>query len=370
MATKTKSRRSYSLSLQLAAGTVNAETGLLAGCTVAKANVRALGKVLWLDKSGKRTFDEDQKAREIPVFTDDKFLDTLMAAAERAGQRVKAREDHDDSIGARAGYFDAFTKTNDGRVVADMHLFSSYRNREVVLETADKTPQEIGLSIDFVPDFEILGDRALMRCRDLLAVDIVDEGAITPGGLFLSAGVDSDTKEEKANAEPETNPTMSPTNDEVMNALGALQKSVAECMAKMNSLSAPPAVPAEITEGMKSLRENVERLASGNKSLEEKLATVTADNLKLKKTATALGVRVVASDADRAILASGSVEDIEKLGTAPKSYSDIVAARVASEKCKKTEAHLWAMKAHPEAYRAHLKAKGIYDPAKDSRRVS
>lgn len=363
MATKTK-RKNHSLSLQLAAGAVNAALGLLTACTVAKANVRALGKVVLLDKAGAITYDEDKAVKELPVFTDDKFLDTLMSSSVDAGPRVKAREDHDDSIGARAGFFDAFKKTEDGRVVADMHLFSSYRNRDVVLETADKTPGEIGLSIDFIPTFEILADRALMRCKKLLAVDIVDEGAITPGGLFLSAGVDSAGNEQAAIAETEPNTKMPPSNEEIMTALGNLTKTVGECMSQMSKLTAAPAVPSEVTEGLKSLRESVEKLSLGSKAVEEKLATVTADNLRLKQTASALGLRVLPNAADRLVLANGTTEDIAKLGTEPTSYDGLVAKRVEETKCKKSEAHLWAMKAHPDVYRASLKARGIFDPAK------
>jgi hypothetical protein len=366
---------SHSLSLALAVGPVTAALGLLSGCTVAKANVRAAGKEVMIDKAGRVTFNEEAAVKTLPCYTDEKFLDTLMSAAKVAGTRIKAREDHDDSIGARAGYFDAFQKTNDGRVVADCHLFDSYRNRAIVIEAAASTPEEIGLSIDFVPDFEIVGDRALMRVRKLLAVDIVDEGAITPDGLYLSASVNTGTKERTDQSETlSTSPTMpdekktEPTITEVMAALSALSSTVAAlAAAKPAAVECAPdamaAVNAEILRLSNAQKANDEKA----KATDEKLAAVTADNLKLKKTATALGFRVTASPADRVILTSqtASVEDIEKLNdSTPKDYSAIVDERVASTKCKRSEAHFWAMKAHPEEYRAQLKARGIYDPAK------
>jgi hypothetical protein len=367
MATKTKPRRkSYSLSLQLAAGRVDAATGVLYACTVAKAGVKAAGKLVFLDKNGKVTFDEEQMVKELPVYTDETTLDTILSAAANAGPKIKAREDHDDSIGARAGFFEMFKKDGD-RLVADMHLFASYRNRDVVLETADKTPQEIGLSIDFIPTFDLLPDRALMRCKQLLAVDIVDEGAITPGGLFLSAGVDSDANDQLASPAPETNPPMpenkNPFTEEQLSAVSTLvAKTVAECMAKMSA----PALPAEVTDGLKAIREEQVRLAAESKANGDKMVTIVADNLRLKKTASALGLRVLPNEKDRATLASGTVEDIEKLANPGelKTYDQIVTERVTSTKCKRTEAHLWAMKAHASEYRDHLKAKGIFDPAK------
>lgn len=367
MATKTRPRRkSFSLSLQLAAGRVDAATGVLYGCTVAKAGVQAAGKRVFLDKDGKVTFDEELMVKELPVYTDQKTLDTILSASAVAGPKIKAREDHDDSIGARAGFFDMFTKDGD-RLVADMHLFAAYRNRDVVLETADKTPLEIGLSIDFIPTFELLPDRALMRCKELLAVDIVDEGAITPGGLFLSAGVDTGDNDQLASPAPaKTNTKM--TNEEIMAALAELKKTVGDCMAQMSKLAtAPaPAVPAEITDGLKAIREEQVRLSAESKTNAEKLIAATAENLRLKMSARALGVRVLPNEKDRVTLATGTVEDIEKLANLGevKTYDQIVAERVTSTKCKRTEAHLWAMKAHAAEYREHLKAKGIYDPAK------
>lgn len=357
------------LALHLVPGRVDMATGILYGCTVAKAGVQAQGKAVFLDKDGKVTFDEELMVRELPVFTDQQTLDTILTCAAKAGPRVKAREDHDDSIGARAGFFEMFKKDGD-RVVADMHIFSAYRNRDVVLETADKTPQEIGLSIDFVPTFELLPDRALMRCLELLAVDIVDEGAITPGGLFLSAGVNSNANDQLATHAPEPKPptTMpenkNPFTDEQLNAVSSLvAKTVAECMAKMTA----PAIPSEVTEGLKAIREEQVKLSAEQKATGERIVAITAENLKLKKTASVLGLRVLPNAADRVTLASGSAEDIERLGNPdalPKTYDQIVAARVESTKCKRSEAHLWAMKAHAPEYREHLRAKGIYDPAK------
>ena len=68
--------------------------------------------------------------------------------------------------------------------MCDVTLFSSFVNRSLVLETAEKTPEQIGLSIDFLPEFELIGGKAFMRVVSLEAVDIVDAGAITHNGLL------------------------------------------------------------------------------------------------------------------------------------------------------------------------------------------
>jgi hypothetical protein len=363
MATARKSN--HTLRLLLSAASVELTLGVIRGCTVAKANVQAQGKVVFLDKAGAITRDAKLAVRELPVFTDEKFLETLMSSAAKVGPRVKSREDHNDAIGARAGFFDGF-KLEADRVVADLHLFASYRNRDIVLETAAKTPEEIGLSIDFIPEFEIQGDRALMRVQKLTAVDIVDEGAITPGGLFLSAGVDSEEKKET----PQSVPPMpddkkTPSNEEIMAALGALTKTVGECVAAMNAMKtgAGAAAAAGESDAMKAIRESNEKLAADLKAQGERLNLITADNAKMKKERALLGFR--GTSEERAALEQKSAEDIEKMTAGQKTYLQLVDERVASEKCSRAKAHEFVRTTNAAAYREHLKAKGVYDPAKE-----
>lgn len=372
-----KANAIHNLRLQLLAESVDANLGILRGCTVGKANVEALGKTIWLDKSGAITRDEKLSVKELPVFTDAKFLDTLMAAAaiETSRKKLKVREDHDDRIGARAGFAAAFRRVSDAagdRVAADVHLYASYRNRGVVLETADKNPEGIGLSIDFVPEYEIVGERALMRVSKLLAVDIVDEGAITPGGLFLSAGVDTDANKGAPPAQ-QTEPTSKmaePTLTDLMSQLGALTKTFSECAVAMSKLATPPTPPAadpKAAEAAAEMRANVEKIALAVTAQGDALKALTADNLRLKKTAQALGVRVLPDPKDRATLASGSAEEIERIGAGDagkKDYLALVAEHATTAKCSKSDAHLHVQRNNQEAYREHLRAKGIYDPAK------
>src|SRR5882724_9044991 len=84
--------------------------GSIRGATVAKAGVEAIGKFVYLDVNGQVTRNAGQACKKLPVYTDAKMLDTLMAAAQDAGGRVKVRSDHDDSISARAGFADNFRK--------------------------------------------------------------------------------------------------------------------------------------------------------------------------------------------------------------------------------------------------------------------
>jgi hypothetical protein len=354
------------LKMKLAAESVDRVTGVLRGCTVAQAGVEATGKYIMVDAQGLRTFEEELCVRELPVWTDEKTLETLMTAAAAAPQRVKAREDHDDSIGARAGYAGAFRRIGNDRVIADVQLYKNYRNRDLVLETIAETPDQIGLSIDFLPEFEITGDRALMRVARLDAVDIVDEGAITHRGLFLSAGVDTATKGRNATGEkPEPSskmPTEPASNDQILSAMGKLTETVTGCMNAMTSalakFAAPPVPPTE-PEGMSALRTQMQTLATTQTALTEQLTAVQKENLRLKNERLLLGFR-------------GTREQREQLGTSPeetvrqelakqKTFTEMCRAHRETMKCKAIDASTAVLKTEEgrAAYRAHLQNRGV-----------
>lgn len=174
---------------------INPATGIIPGVTVAEIG-EATGHFAFLDRDnlvlGVGGFSDAAQfkgaVRRLPLCMDAKSLETVVAAGKAAG-RVKAREDHDDSVGARAGYGSLF-RMEDGKAVCDMTVFSAYRNRGVFMETAAETPELIGLSGDFKFTSEIIGDKAMMRVTRIDAVDIVDKGALTHAGLF-AAGVDT-----------------------------------------------------------------------------------------------------------------------------------------------------------------------------------
>lgn len=344
----------HKLSSRLSAESVDTAHSIIRGATVAKSGVQATGKFVMLDASGKVTNDPEEMATEVPVFTDETTLTTLMAAAKAAGKRIKVRTDHIDEVGARAGYADEF-KLDQGRVAADIHLFKSFSDREVVLETALETPEEIGLSIDFTPSFELRDGRAYMRVSELHAVDIVDEGAITPEGLLLSASVDTTRKVEPPRIS-QTQPAEKmaaatpPTNEELMSAIGslstavgALTKTVGEMQTKLN---APPAEEKKGDGEMNAVKE-----------LTDKFAALQTQVVQMKREKALLGFR--GTSEERAKLATAQPEEIEKAANEKKDYMKLVSDRVASAKCKKSEAHVWVMKNHPTEYAAHLAAKGV-----------
>lgn len=343
------------LRCRLAADKVDSELGVIRGCTVAKAGVQAAGKFVMIDAAGAITRDESQCKKRIPVFTDEKTLETLMAAAKAAGKRVKMREDHDDSVGARAGYVSDFkrvTEADNDRVITDLHVFKSYRNRNVMIETATETPEEIGLSIDFTPEFELAGDKALMRVRELHAVDIVDEGAITPDGLLLSASVDSGKESEKPTNHMADTPT---PNAEVLAAIAKMGDTICAALTK---LATPPAASPK-DEELKAIKGESEKLAATLKEQNEQLKAVVGTIAQLKKERALMGFR--GNELDRAKMSAATAEDIEKFNADKKTYLQLVDDVVAKEKCKRSDAHtkVQATDEGKTAYALHLSAKGI-----------
>ena len=126
----------------------------------------------------------------------------------------------------------------------------------------------------------------------------------------------------------------------------ALAKQVTDCQAAIAKFSTPPAVDAD---AMKATL----------KEINDKLAAVTADQAKLKKERALLGFR--GTPIERAQLASGTAEDIEKLNATKKSYLELVTDRAATDKCSRAEAHNRVQKTDEgrAAYQLHLDSKGV-----------
>jgi hypothetical protein len=341
---------------QLSAESIDVANGIIRGATVAKAGVQATGK-----------FYTAPDGREYPVFTDETTLSTLLAAAQDAGKRIKVREDHLDEPGARAGYSFEFKHTDDGRVIADIQLFKSYENRSLMLETAIETPEEIGLSIDFLPSFEVRDGKAYLRVDELNAVDIVDEGAITPGGLFLSAGVDTTTKVEPTRAK-----MPSPTSEELMSAIGTLTETVGKLATSLSETQAAVTKLSTVKPEEKPADKSAET-AGAVKELSEKFSALQAQLVQFKREKALLGFR--GSSEERAQLATAQPEEIEAAAAKKKTYLQLVAERTSVELAAnnpkpKTAAHDYVRRNHYAEYEAHLSGKGVYDPSNSRMRLA
>jgi hypothetical protein len=349
----------------LSSSSIDLEKGVIRDVTIGKAGVQAQGHKVMFDGNGDRTLDPAQAKRKLQIATDEETLSTLMGAAQDAGGQVKCREDHDDSIGSRAGFIDNFRTLGD-RSIGDLHLFDSYRNRAVVLETAAKTPGEIGLSIDFTPRFEIKGDIAFMRVSELEAVDIVDAGAITPGGLFCRKGVDNENKVIIPNLTMGDKKENDPTIADCMSLLKSLSDSFAK-------FSAPPADADEKKKLATAVDAMTSELAAIKTNFEKLRTETTAETLKLKQQNDALGVKLGAGAASGAAGGGGgdAAAEQERIRLAaekleleaknkPKGYLELVEeAKTGALKLSGSNAHRHVMKTAPKVYEAYLIGKGV-----------
>lgn len=340
-----KARAEHEFVFDFASSKVDASNGIIRGATVMKAGVQATGKFVMIDKSGAITKDPEQSVGKLPIYTDAESLNSLMGASQDAKGRVKSRSDHNGDLSARAGYTTNF-RMGDGRVVADIYLNKAYRDRDTVLETADKTPELIGCSIEAPCTYILEKDRALMRVTELYAVDIVDEGAVTPGGLFLSAGVDKREGEENQNL------MASPTTEE----FAALTKTVTELAASIKAL--PTAAPStEVLSAVKKIEDGLASIKAAQDTFiaeqNTKLATLAKERNALGLSAEKLViVEKLADETERQRL------EAEKL-KGKKDYLTLVAEKAETLKCARSDAHVKVQREHPEVYAAHQRTKGI-----------
>ena len=344
-------------SYQLGAGQVDATAGILLSVTVAKSGVQATGKFVCVDARGKVTNDPRLAVDKIPIFTDEKTLTTLLGAAQDAKGRVKVRSDHDDTLDSRAGFATRFVRDGD-RVACDLHLNDSYKDRAVVIETAVKTPELIGCSIDFKSSFEIKDGKAFMRVDELYAVDLVDEGAITHQGLFMGRGrVDNETK---VKVSPNNMSKTPPTAEDCMAAIDALSKSFKDELAALVAKMPSQTVPADSAASVKDLTTQLAAVKDEQaKFITEQKATIA----KLAQERQSLGlssekVKLLESMADESEKARLAEEEAKKKAPA-KDYLTAVTELAAERKIKRSDAHIAVQHENPSLYRQHLASKGM-----------
>ena len=155
---------------------VHQASGVLEGVAVMTKDLPCAGKFILVDTAGNITKNPNQANKRLQVWTDEESLTTLLVALEAAGPKLKVRTDHSDDVADRVGYADSFGRQG-ASVTCDLHLFASADARNIILETAARSPELLGVSVSFIPRFEIRPDRALLRVVAVEACDIVDEAA-------------------------------------------------------------------------------------------------------------------------------------------------------------------------------------------------
>lgn len=390
-------QKPFDFTLQFAAGigSVDSAKGILTGVTVAEVGP-ATGHYAFTDANGAILgvggADDAPNfkgaVKRLQLGMDETSLQTVIAAGKKA-KRFKTREDHDDSIEARAGYTENF-RLQDGKVVCDQTIFESYRNRGVFLEAATQTPELIGLSGDFKFTAEVIGDKAMMRVTRIDAVDIVDQGALTHAGLFKAQAAQVDTTTEgnlsiMAKSAPEK-PDFKAFK-EMCSAVAAYRAATQEDGASIDECTAllaiapvkvptPPGAPAPVSPPPSNPDASVKDPAANFAELKTQLTTeltasfsaiVTeavekaskAQQIEFQKQMSALGLKP-------APIKEPTAEEIEaakKLAAAaaPRKtdFLSMKAARAKEKNIKPAEAAREIIAEHPEVFREYQVKLGI-----------
>jgi hypothetical protein len=349
---------------------VDQKNGIIIGATVAEANVPAKGHFVFVDETGSIVKEGTERSRKLPLMTDAKTLETALARA-HADKQARVRTDHSDAIQDRAGFADTF-RISDGKLVCNVHLFDAFKDRDAVLEAADKTPGLIGLSLDFQYSVEVAGDRAYARAVKIHAVDIVDEGAVTPRGLFsairLSAAGSDQTTNTSTTMDKETNAASAPAEKQpAASDIAALIATLASMcdrfekhFTKMEAatIAKEPAGKEEVVPAEKPHTE-----PDGDEEIEELKASVkklSAAQSEMRKEFSALGVKP--SDAPKASSDSAAlpvVADTQKPATTATAQFFAKVEELKSKGLKATQAAHQAAVDNREIYAASLKERGI-----------
>ncbi len=366
-------------------GTVDPSTGVLRGVTVAEVG-DAIGHFAFVDAAGKvvgigsldDAKDFPAAKRRLPLAMDEISLDTVVAASLRA-KRVKTREDHDDSIQSRAGFSESFRREGT-KVVCDLNLLDAYINRAVFLETAQKTPELIGLSGDFKFTAEVNGDRALMRVTRVDAVDIVDKGALTHAGLFAVRRVDSGSNSKSATFMAKKTDGDGNDGDQMpdldafktmCDAIASYRakhadagKAIDDAMSAIKPVPTPtpkdapaPAKPDNTMTAADTAKMKAELTSELTVALAAETAkAVTAGLVEFRKEMSALGLKPAAVPTPSPTVTT----DPAKATTSTTETFLSLKAKVAGEKkISASAAGQLVMREKPELYAAHLREKGI-----------
>lgn len=242
---------------------------------------------------------------------------------------VKVKMLHNSDLSQVIGTLKNF-RIEGEKVLADLHLLSSAPARDFVLEIARTMPTAFGLSISF----EGTPDGNLARCSRLLSVDLVDEPAANPDGLFKEKPMDAPAADVTTKTAPMTeNPEKmeAPTPED---RLAALEAAVGEIKAMLASLMAE-----ESTETEMGAKPEAPATPEPPAKPEEQAGQAFE----------AIETKIL-----------GAVETrFEALATLIKSMGAPIAHGASAESNKPAEINFSELRKSPAAYRAHLIERGI-----------
>lgn len=210
---------------QLAPQAVDAESGMISGVSVITKGI----------------------AKGHDLIVDETTLAQVVKCGNAARNGIKVKVGHDSGVGEIVGRLTNFRADGD-KVLADLELLATSPQRAFILELAAKNPESVGLSISFQGKPEQGANGVMMaRCSSLRSVDLVDEPAANPDGLFEAAVDESATVETPMQEEPKPEAMAAePSAPSVEERLGAVEAAVNEIKTMIASLLSEETSEAEV----------------------------------------------------------------------------------------------------------------------------
>lgn len=263
------------------------------------------------------------------LIVDETTLAQVVKCGNGAKNGIKVKVGHDSGVEEIVGRLTNF-RIEEDKVLADLELLSSSPRRDFIFEIAQKTPEAVGLSIAFEGKPEATNGQQMARCTRLRSVDLVDEPAANPDGLFEVA-VDETPKVESMKDEPKPEAMAAePPAPTVEERLAAVESAVNEIKAMLASLvaeetseapeaPATPEAPAEMAAG------------AAFEAVENKILSAVETKF-------------------------------EALTTLIKSFGPVAPGIKAEEVAPAKVTDFSELRKNPEAMRKHLVAQGILKP--------
>jgi hypothetical protein len=240
---------------------------------------------------------------------------------------VKVKMLHNSDLSQVIGTLKNF-RIEGEKVIADLHLLSSAPARDFVLEIANTMPTAFGLSISF----EGTPEGNLARCSRLLSVDLVDEPAANPDGLFEEKPIDDSQGSVKTDPEPMPTDPEKPATPTADERLAALEAAVGEIKAMLTALT---------------VEEKTESVIEGEMGAKPEPGAKPEDQAG------------AAFEAIEGKLLSAVETRFEALATLIKSMGAPVAHGATNDGTKPTPLNFSELRKSPAAMRAHLIERGI-----------
>ena len=178
-------------------------------------------------------------ARGHGVMVDMTTITQMMDCAAHYQGGLKVKLTHQGEVGDIVGSIRDL-RIDGQQLRGDLHLLSTYDQRDYILEMAQEIPDAFGLSVAFSGPTEEVDGMPYARCTEIYSCDLVSEPAANPGGLF-SAGVDAGREGNRPMTPEEIKTHVQAAVSAALIEFGVRMKSIED---KVNAFAAPSAFTA------------------------------------------------------------------------------------------------------------------------------